>query len=50
MTKGADSIMAPLITKTAVQSFDMESMQEQLDAYAREGLRTLVMGQRIMSQ
>jgi magnesium-transporting ATPase (P-type) len=38
MTKGADSVMMPMITS------DKGMVQQHLDEFAIEGLRTLVMG------
>jgi phospholipid-transporting ATPase len=44
MTKGADSIMMPLLNKPS------QHTQNHLDAFAREGLRTLVMCQRFVDE
>jgi len=47
MTKGADSIMLP---RCNVIEENRNIMQGHLDKFAREGLRTLVMGQKEISQ
>ncbi len=47
MTKGADSIMLP---RCNVDEESKKIMQNHLNKFAREGLRTLVMGQKEISQ
>lgn len=46
MTKGADSVMIPRLKKSRNP---ITKMVEDLDQFAREGLRTLVMGQRMVT-
>lgn len=46
MTKGADTMMLPLLQNSSLK----DQLAETLLKYAIEGLRTLVMGQRVMSQ
>ena len=45
--KGADSIMFPRLT---IQPADLEKLEEDLSAFAKKGLRTLVMGKKILTQ
>ena len=47
MTKGADSIMLP---RCRVNEESRDIMQNHLNQFAREGLRTLVMGQKEISE
>jgi P-type E1-E2 ATPase len=47
MSKGADSIMKPLLSST---SKNVETLQDQLDGFAMEGLRTLVMAQKYIDE
>eukprot|EP00729_Bicosta_minor_P009909 gene9909-21242_t len=47
-TKGADNIMMDRLPESAVGT--KEKLSEHLNAFAREGLRTLVMAQKVLSQ
>jgi len=46
LTKGADSVIIPLLTKGT----DTSSLQMSLDDFAVEGLRTLVLAQRYVDE
>ena len=47
-TKGADNIMMPRLPESAVGT--KEKLSEHLSSFAREGLRTLVMAQKVLTQ
>ena len=49
MCKGADSIIIPRIKQSQGQSY-IEKTKEYLDSFSREGLRTLVIAEKIITE
>lgn len=50
LSKGADSVIFPRLVQSAEMDLLRKQTQEQLEKYAKEGLRTLILAQRNVSQ
>ena len=50
MSKGADSIMEKLLVQNSDTKDYMTQLQGYIDSYANEGLRTLLLARRVISQ
>ena len=50
LCKGADSIIKERLDLTGVDALEMDMTQKYVDAYAEEGLRTLLLAKKSLSQ